>query len=93
MPADIRHEPDARRFVIDRDGLTALIQYRHLDDGRTLDLHHTYTPPVLRGGGVASRLTEHALRHAREHGLKIVPTCPFVAAFIKRHPEYRDLVV
>jgi uncharacterized protein len=92
MPDDIRHEPEAQRFVVDRDGLTALIQYRQLDDGRTLDLHHTYTPPALRGSGLASLLTEHALRFAREHGHKIVPSCPFVAAFIARHTEYRDLV-
>ena len=92
MSRHIRHEPDTQRFVIDRDGLTALIQYRALDDG-TLDLYRTYTPPALRGGGLASRLTEHALRYARDHGHKIVPSCPFVATFIARHPEHRDLVV
>jgi predicted GNAT family acetyltransferase len=90
MRADIRHEPHAQRFVIDGDGGTALIQYRML--GGTLDLNHTYTPPALRGSGTASRLAEHALRYAREHGYKVVPSCPFVAAFIARHPEYRDLV-
>lgn len=92
MRADIRHEPHARRFVIDADGGTALIQYRTLDANRTLDFNHTYTPPALRGSGIASRLTEHALRYAREHGYKVVPSCPFVAAFIERHPEYRDLL-
>jgi predicted GNAT family acetyltransferase len=93
MSGNIRHEPEAQRFAIDRDGLTALIQYRPLDDGRTLDLYRTYTPAALRGNGLASRLTEHALRYARAHQHKVVPTCPFVATFIARHPEYRDLVV
>jgi len=91
MPADIRHEPQAQRFVIDSAGVTALIQYRRLDD-QTLDFNHTYVPPALRGGGLASQLTDHALRYAREHGYKVVPSCPFVAVFIERHPEYRDLV-
>jgi predicted GNAT family acetyltransferase len=45
-----------------------------------------------RGGGIASHLTTHALDYARERGLKIVPSCPFVAAYIARHPEYRDLL-
>jgi predicted GNAT family acetyltransferase len=92
MRADIRHEPQAQRFVIDADGGTALLQYRELDTRGTLDFNHTYTPPALRGSGIASRLTEHALRHAREHGYKVVPSCPFVAAYIARHPEYRDLL-
>jgi predicted GNAT family acetyltransferase len=91
MPADIRHEPQAQRFVIDSAGVTALIQYRRLDD-QTLDFNHTYVPPALRGGGIASQLTDHALRYAREHGYKVVPSCPFVAVYIERHPEYRDLV-
>ncbi len=92
MSEEIRHEPASQRFVIDRDGLTALIQYRPLDDSRSIDFYRTYTPPALRGNGLASRLTEHALRFAREHGHKVVPSCPFVATFIARHPEYRDLV-
>jgi predicted GNAT family acetyltransferase len=92
MPGDIRHEPQAQRFVLEVNGDTALIRYRRLDEHGTLDLHHTYTPPALRGSGIASRITEHALRYAREHGHKVVPSCPFVAAFIERHPEYRDLV-
>ena len=92
MSADIRHDPETQRFAIDRDGLTALILYRSLDDGRTLDLYRTYTPPALRGSGLASQLTEHALRYAREHHHKVVASCPFVATFIARRPDYRDLV-
>jgi hypothetical protein len=92
MSGDIRHEPETHRFAIARDGLTALLEYRTLDDGRTLDLYRTYTPPALRGHGLASHLTEHALRYAREHHHKVVPSCPFVATFIARHPEHRDLV-
>jgi predicted GNAT family acetyltransferase len=93
MSGEIRHERDTQRFAMDRDGLTALLQYRLRDDGRTLDLYRTYTPPALRGNGLASQLTEHALRYAREHHHKVAPTCPFVATFIARHHEYRDLVV
>lgn len=88
---DIRHEPKAQRFVIELAGGTGLIRYREVA-GRILDLNHTFVPPTLRGGGIASQLTERALRYAREHGYRVIPSCPFVAAFIERHPEYRDLL-
>jgi predicted GNAT family acetyltransferase len=88
----IRHEPDARRFAADVDGRTAYITYRDLGNG-ILDLDHTYVPPEHRGGGMASRLTAHALDYAREHGYRVIPSCPFVAAYLKRHPQYQELHV
>jgi uncharacterized protein len=91
LAGSIRHEPEARRFVIEVAGETGLIRYRELE-GRVLDLDHTFVPPALRGGGVASQLTEHALHYAREHGYRVIPSCPFVAAFIERHPQHRDLL-
>lgn len=87
----IRHEPEARRFVIEVAGEMGLIRYRELP-GRVLDLDHTFVPSALRGGGIASQLTLHALRYAREHGYRVLPSCPFVATFIERHPEHRDLL-
>jgi predicted GNAT family acetyltransferase len=87
----IRHEREARRFATDVAGATAFISYRELPD-RTLDLDHTFVPVAARGGGIASQLTAHALRYAREHGYSVVPSCPFVAAFMRREPEYRDLI-
>lgn len=87
----IRHEPAAHRFVADIDGAAAYITYRELD-GSVLDLNHTFVPPALRGGGIASQLTAHALRFARAEGRRVVPSCPFVAAYVQRHPEYRKLL-
>jgi predicted GNAT family acetyltransferase len=92
MTLAIRHEPDARRFVADVGGKTAYISYRQVD-GQLLELDHTYVPRESRGGGVASELTVHALEYARERGYHVVPSCPFVAAYIERHPEYRELRV
>lgn len=88
----IRHEPHAERFVTDTDLGAAYITYRALE-GQVLDLNGTYVPPALRGGGIASQLTAHALRYARARGYRVAPTCPFVAAYIARHTEYRDLLV
>jgi predicted GNAT family acetyltransferase len=90
MTLAIRHEPDARRFVADIGGASAYLTYREID-ARILDFDHTYVPGALRGGGIASQLTAHALQYARDHGYRVVPSCPFVAAYIERHPEYREL--
>jgi len=91
MSFAIRHEPARRRFTADVDGATAYITYRPID-GQILDLDHTFVPKAARGGGIASQLTAHALEYARERGLRVVPSCPFVAAYVARHPEYRELL-
>jgi predicted GNAT family acetyltransferase len=90
MTLAIRHEPAARRFAADVGGKAAYITYRELDP-KLLELNHTYVPPERRGGGIASQLTARALEYARERGFRVVPSCPFVAAYIERHPEYREL--
>jgi predicted GNAT family acetyltransferase len=87
----LRHEPDRQRFVLVTGDAVSSLGYRSI--GRTtLDFAHTFVPPELRGRGIASRLARFALDYARQQGLKVAPTCPFVAAYIEGHPEYRDLV-
>jgi hypothetical protein len=54
---------------------------------------HTEVPKALAGKGIGSRLARHVLEAARAEGLKVVPVCPFIAAWMKRHPEYDDLRV
>lgn len=88
---DIRHEPAHHRFVARVSGTEAVIDYREANPG-TLDYHHTFVPPALRGGGIASELTAFALNYARDNGFKVRPTCPFTARYIERHPEYASLV-
>jgi predicted GNAT family acetyltransferase len=91
MTANIRHEPELQRFVSDTAAGSAVIHYREVG-GRVLDLDHTFVPVAVRGGGIASQLTEHALRYARVHGFKVIASCPYVAAYIERHPGERDLL-
>jgi uncharacterized protein len=57
-----------------------------------INLMHTEVPEALEGQGIASALARAALSDARAHGLKVIPNCPFVAAYIRRHPEEMDLV-
>lgn len=60
--------------------------------GDAVYMVHTEVPPELEGRGVAGALARAALDFASEAGLRVVPRCPFVAAYIKRHPEYQRLV-
>lgn len=53
---------------------------------------HTGVPPAYEGQGIASALVKEGLAYARKEGYKVVPLCSFVAAYIKRHPEYADLL-
>jgi predicted GNAT family acetyltransferase len=86
----IRHDAAARRFEAVVEGHESHLSYADAGDG-VLDFQHTFVPEELRGRGIASRLVAHALDHARSQGLKVIPTCPFVRNFMRRHPEYRDL--
>jgi predicted GNAT family acetyltransferase len=56
-------------------------------------LVHTEVEPRAEGTGLGSQLVTEALDDIRARGLRVVPLCPFVAAYIRRHPDYADLVV
>jgi predicted GNAT family acetyltransferase len=60
--------------------------------GNVITFTHTEVPKAARGRGIGSQLTEGALQAARARGLKVMPQCPFVRAYIDRHPEFRDLL-
>ncbi|MDE3189601.1 MAG: N-acetyltransferase [Acidobacteriota bacterium] len=81
-PAELRYE------LRDDRELVGEIRYRALPGA--LALVHTEVEPKRRGLG--TEIVRGALDDLRERGLKVVPVCPFVAAFIRRHPEYADLV-
>jgi predicted GNAT family acetyltransferase len=81
---------DARhRFETTVDGHTSVLTYRE-SDGR-VTLIHTEVPFELRGRGIADALARVALDDVRQRGLRVLPLCPFVQVFMKRHPEYADL--
>ena len=68
----------------------AFVQYRRA--GARIVLVHTEVPAPMSGKGVGSKLVRRALDALQAEGLKVVPRCDFVAAYIERHPEYRDLL-
>lgn len=80
----------AGRIGIDVGGHVATIAFRM--QGQQLAAVHTEVPAALRGKGVGDKLAHALLDYVRAHGLRILPYCPFVAAYIKRHAEHGDLV-
>lgn len=88
---DIRHDPENNRFVAEIEGAEAVLEYWERAGG-VLDYRHTFTPPPLRGQGIAKAVVLFALDHAREQGIKIIPTCPYVAKVVRENPGYADLV-
>src|SRR5580704_13909804 len=86
----VRDNTALTRFELDAGGVTAFTNYR--TDGGVISLLHTQTPPQARGQGLASQLTAGVLQIARGRGLKVIPRCAFVRAYIAKHPEFRDLL-
>jgi uncharacterized protein len=90
MPLNVRDNTALSRFELDADDVIVFMNYR-LGDG-VITLNHTETPPRARGRGLASQLTTAVLEIARGRGLKVVPRCPFVSAYLGKHPEFQDLL-
>ena len=90
MSATVTDNTERRRFELVEQGLVAFADYRR-DAGRLI-LPHVEAPPALRGTGAAGRLMSGVLEIARAEGLMVVPICPYAAVFIRRHPEYQDLL-
>lgn len=79
------------RFEIEQDGHIASLEYNFA--GNVLQLIHTEVPKALQGMGMASELAHEALEWARAHGARVDVVCEFVADYLKKHPEYADLVL
>jgi uncharacterized protein len=86
----VRNNAALHRFELDADGHTALAHYRLSPS--TITFTHTEVPTELSGRGVGSALARGALEIVRAQGLKVVPQCPFIRAFIEKHPEFQDLL-
>lgn len=90
MPDEIRDNKAESRFELIADGELAAAYYKR--EPGVITFTHTETPLRLQGQGIASRLIRGALEASRAEGLKVVPRCSFVSAFMARHPEFNDLL-
>jgi len=86
----VHHDTEQHKFYVQQDGGEARLSYRQVNE-HTLDFQSTFTPPALRGRGLAAAVVTAGLDYAREHGMKVIPTCSYVAAYLDAHPEHADL--
>lgn len=87
---DVVEKSEQNRFELALDGGTALVAYRV--DGNRLVLIHTEVPEEFSGQGIGSRLAKGVFELIRASGRKAVVRCPFLKAWIAKHPEYDDIV-
>ena len=84
------HNLGESRFELTLNGHTAVLDY--LLTGRTITFTHTGVPTAIEGRGIGSKLVKAGLEHARSQELKVRTTCWFVGKYLRRHPEYGDLM-
>ncbi|MFA0922935.1 GNAT family N-acetyltransferase [Xanthomonas fragariae] len=84
------HDPNQQQFTVDTDGQHAELAYRR--EGERMTIAHTHVPDAIGGRGIAAVLVEAALNYAREADLKVVPACSYAEAYVRRHPQFQDLL-
>ena len=87
----VEHDPKRHRFFLRLPTGAAMLAYAPVGE-RRLELFSTYVPAQERGRGLAAMLVEAAVGYARAEGYRIVPTCWYVAQWIRAHPEHLDLI-
>ena len=91
MPVEVSDNVKEQRYEATLDGeLAGFTAYRRHPG--VITFVHTEVDGAFEGRGVASTLVSEALADARRRGLDVLPVCPFVNAYIEKHPEYLDLV-
>lgn len=90
MDHEIRHDTGNERFFLELDAGEAELVYRR-DDG-TADFRSTFVPPEHRNQGIGERIVLEGLRWARDEGIRVKPTCPFVSSVLEENPEFQELV-
>ncbi|AKE40804.1 putative acetyltransferase [Corynebacterium kutscheri] len=89
--SEIIHDADKHRFLLRLDTVTAgFADYRMRGDEVRI-FYHTVIHPEFRGRGLSKTLIQAALENTRVAGLKVVPTCSAVAAFMEKDPQYNDI--
>ena len=86
----VKNNTQEQQYETSVNGALAILKYVIEDDAMIFT--HTSVPQELEGHGIAAKLARTALDDARREGKAVVPLCPYVASYIQRHADYRDLV-
>lgn len=86
----VTHNSGESRFEATVDGYPSKLDY--ILDGKNFVITHVGVHPELRGQGVAGKIVEVSLAYARDNALRVIPMCSYAAAFMRRHPEYAELM-
>lgn len=87
----IRDNPAASRYETRIGDQVAVLEYE-FDGAKQIALIHTEVPSALEGRGIAGKIVRFALDDARARGLEVIPVCPYVVSYLKRHPDDLDVV-
>jgi predicted GNAT family acetyltransferase len=85
-PIVVQKNDERRRYEVRVNSMMAVLTYARAGDHITF--LHTLVPEPLEGRGIAGQLAHTALEDARTAHLQVVAQCPYVAAYVRRHPEY-----
>jgi uncharacterized protein len=91
----IRHNPGRSRFeVLDGDRVIGKAAYQEYADGGRPDpqriFYHTVIEDEYGGQGLGGKLASHALKETVDHGIRIVPVCPYIKSYLGKHPEFGE---
>jgi len=89
MNIEVTHNEAENRFEVWVDGQLSKLDYNQHDN--TIVMTHVGVHPDQRGQGIAAKLAQVGLEYAREKKLRVIPMCSYVAAYIRKHPEYMEL--
>jgi predicted GNAT family acetyltransferase len=87
---DFNNNVEEHSFEIMIDGERSFIDYQREDD--TVYLLHTQVPEDQSGEGIAASLVAKTFEYLEEHNLKAVPSCSYVQAFLRQHPEWNRII-
>lgn len=91
MSTTVTHDPARSRYVLTIDG-EERGELNYIATESTIDIPHTVVDPALRGSGLGAKLVKESLDDIRDTTtLRVIPTCPFVAKWLLKNPEYREL--
>lgn len=86
---EVIHNPTESRFEIRLDGQLAKLDY--MEDGDSIVMTHVGVPMEFRGHGIAAIITKAGLDYAKAKSLRVIPMCSYVAAYLRRNPQYIEL--